>query len=78
MADLIVRGVDDEIERALEARAVTHGLSAEAEHRRILAEALTRPPKRTFAEILSSMPDVGRDEDFQRVQGSGTAGDVFD
>ena len=40
MADLLVRGVDEEIVRALKERAGAHGRSAEAEHREILREAL--------------------------------------
>ncbi len=43
MPDLLVRGVEEEIVRALNARAGAHGRSAEAEHRAILAAALTRP-----------------------------------
>jgi plasmid stability protein len=78
MANLLVRGVDDEIVRALKERAVAHGRSAEAEHRRILAEALTRPRKRGFAEVLASMPDAGLDADFERVQATVAASNVFD
>ena len=78
MADLLVRGVDEEIVRALKERAGAHGRSAEAEHREILAEALLRPRKRSFAEVLASMPNVGTDADFERVQSGGQAHDVFD
>jgi hypothetical protein len=49
-------------------RAGKRGTSAEAEHRRILAEALRKPRKKTFAEVLAKMPNVGRDSDFERVQ----------
>jgi antitoxin FitA len=78
MADLLVRGVDDEIVRALKERAGAHGRSAEAEHREILAAALLRPRRRSFAEVLASMPNVGRDEDFERVQSGTDAPRVFD
>ena len=54
MANLLVRGVDDDVVRALKERAGEHGQSAEAEHRAILAEALTRPSRRTFGEVLAS------------------------
>lgn len=67
MADLLVRGVDASIVRALKERAVAHGRSAEAEHRAILAAALARPRRRSFEEVLAAMPDVGRDEDFARI-----------
>ncbi|MGQ9425203.1 FitA-like ribbon-helix-helix domain-containing protein [Gilvimarinus sp. F26214L] len=77
MANLIVRNVDDKIALALKQRAAQHGVSAEAEHRRILEEALVRPSKKTFLEVLSQMPDVGNDKDFTRVQDRG-APDVFE
>jgi antitoxin FitA len=78
MPDLLVRGVDVEIVRALKQRAGAHGRSAEAEHRAILAAALARPRRRTFAEVLASMPDVGLDEDFERVDATELAPHVFD
>lgn len=68
MADLIVRGLDDELVRSLKERAARHGRSAEAEHRAILAAALARPRKKTLAEVLLSMPDVGEDADFARAR----------
>jgi plasmid stability protein len=52
---------------ALKERAGGHGRSAEGEHRAILGEALARPRKRTFAEVLASIPEVGIDEDFERI-----------
>jgi plasmid stability protein len=68
MANLIVRNVDDEIANALKLRASRHGISAEAEHRRILEQALMRPKKRSFLDVLREIPEVGRDEDFVRPQ----------
>jgi antitoxin FitA len=67
MADLIVRNVDDAIANALRMQALQHGISAEAEHRRILEQALLRSKKKTFLEALSQIPDVGLDADFTRV-----------
>jgi plasmid stability protein len=67
MADFLVRGLDDALVRALKERAVKHRRSAEAEHREILAAALIQPRKRSFAEVLASMPAVGADADFERV-----------
>ncbi len=78
MADLLVRGVDEELVLALKERAGAHGRSAEAEHREILAAALARPRRRSFAEVLASMPDVGADSDFERVEGEGVSRVVFD
>lgn len=67
MADLIVRNIDDAIVKALQQRASQHGVSAEAEHRKILEQVLLNPSKKSFAEILSQIPNVGMDEDFDRV-----------
>jgi antitoxin FitA len=78
MADLLVRGVDEEIVRALKERAGAHGRSAEAEHREILAAALARPRRRSFAEIIASIPNVGLDSDFERVRSVVESPDVFD
>jgi len=77
MANLIVRNIDDDIADALKARASRHGISAEAEHRRILQQALTRPKKKTFVEVLGKMPNVGEDADFAREQDE-TAAKIFD
>lgn len=78
MPDLIVRGVDETLVRALKARAGMFGRSAEAEHREILAAALIGPRKRSFAEVLATMPDVGQDADFERVQSGHDTPRVFD
>ncbi len=66
MASLVVRHVDDEIVWALKQRASARGISAEAEHRRILQQALMSPKRRSFLQLLAEMPDVGQDEDFAR------------
>ena len=78
MADLLVRGVDEAVVKALKERAGAHGRSAEAEHRAILAAALARPRKRSFAQVLASMPDVGTDADFERVSSAAEPSRVFD
>ncbi len=67
MAKLLVRNLDPSIVDALKERAARHKQSAEAEHREILKEALLKPRKKSFAEVLASMPNVGEDEDFERV-----------
>ena len=64
--NLVVRNVDSNVIQALKETAARHGRSAEAEHREILREALTRPPRRPLADVLAEMPNVGRDEDFAR------------
>ena len=78
MPDLLVRGVDEEIVRALKERAGAHGRSAEAEHRAILAAALVRAWRRSFAEVLASMPPVGDDADFERIHSAGSLAHVYD
>jgi len=76
MANLVVRNIDDEIVKALKARAGLEGISAEAEHRKILEAALLRPRKKSFSEVLLAIPNVGNDSDFQRIQDDGVK-DVF-
>ena len=62
--NLVVRNIDEDIALALKQQAASHGRSAEAEHREILRMVLQRPKRRSLAEVLSSMPDVGDDADF--------------
>ena len=63
MANLLVRNIDDEIVTALNRRAEQKGISAEAEHRNLLTAALSEPQKRSFAEVIQSIPPVGHDDD---------------
>ncbi len=67
MANLIVRNIDEAIIKALKLRASQHGVSAEAEHRKILEQVLLKPQRKSFAEVLSQIPNVGNDADFERV-----------
>ena len=67
MANLIVRNVDERIVRELKSRAGKHGRSAEAEHRELLAAVLLKSRKKSFAEVLAAMPNVGKDADFVRI-----------
>ncbi len=64
MAQLIVRNLEDELVHLLKARAAANGLSAEEQHRRILRTALRT---RRLADHLRAMPEVGADEDFDRL-----------
>ena len=63
MAQLIVRGLPDEVVQRLKERAARHGWSAEEEHRRLLKRALLSDG---LGEYLTQMPDVGEDGDFAR------------
>jgi len=62
--NLVVRNVDEGVALALKQLAASHGRSAEAEHREILRTVLQRPKRRSLAEVLASMPNVGEDDDF--------------
>lgn len=55
MAQLTVRNVPDDVAAALKARAARAGRSAEAEHRRILEEALRRDPAEEFVRSLEAL-----------------------
>jgi len=77
MANLVVRNIDIEIVRALKSRAGRLGISAEAEHRKILELVLLKPKQKSFEEVIISIPNVGLDSDFERIQDKDTV-DVFD
>jgi plasmid stability protein len=66
MAQLLVRGLDEEVVRRLKLRAARNGHSAEEEHRRILGAALADESRPDLLEALLAMPDAGADEDFER------------
>ena len=77
MANLVVRNLDQRIVDALKQRAARHGRSAEAEHRALLEELLLQPKAKSFAEVLAAMPDVGEDEDFERLEDAAGNDHVF-
>ncbi len=78
MPSLVVRNLDEPIIIALKERAVAHQRSTEAEHRAILAEVLSKPKRKTFAEALLSIPYIGNDADFIRINDDNRAPNVFD
>lgn len=59
---------------ALKLRAVANGRSVEAEHREILRQALDTSEE--FKRLLAAMPAAGDDDDFARVQDTGTNVDL--
>ncbi len=77
MGSLVVRNINDEVVTALKVLAGKHGISAEAEHRKILESALLGPKKKSFTEVLKLIPNVGKDSDFERIEDIRTV-DVFD
>jgi antitoxin FitA len=68
MAQLVVRNLPEELVAALKQRAARNRRSAEQEHREILKAALRGGRRRTLADVLGSMPNVGGDSDFARGQ----------
>ncbi len=78
MSQLVVRNIEPEIVEALRQRAAAANISAEEQHRRLLREALARPRKLTFEELILSMPNGGRDEDFERDHEQTMRPDPFD
>lgn len=68
MAQLMVRNLPEELVRALKQRAAKRNRSAEQEHREILKAALQGPRRRSLAQVLARMPNVGDDRDFARGQ----------
>jgi plasmid stability protein len=77
MANLVVRNLDNRIVDALKQRAARHRRSAEAEHRALLEELLLQPKAKSFAEVLAAMPNVGEDEDFERLEDAAGNNHVF-
>ncbi|MCX4026535.1 DNA-binding protein [Endozoicomonas sp. SM1973] len=69
MSSLVIHDVDEEIVGALGNLAEQNGTSPEIEHRRILEAALkpAEPQKKCFIEFLDSMPNIRKDEDFERI-----------
>ncbi len=66
MASLVVRNLEESIISALKQKAAEDGVSAEEEHRKILRNFLINSQRKSFAQVLKEMPNVGNDLDFQR------------
>ena len=72
MAQLLVRGIEDDVVRELKLRAARHGRSAEEEHRQILRKALrSQGAEQSLKDLLAAMPAVGSDRDFERPEDRG-------
>ncbi len=70
MHTLIIKNIDRAIMKALQVRAAAQDTSVEIEVVRALSEALLKPNKKTLAETLASIPHVGLDSDFERINTS--------
>jgi plasmid stability protein len=70
MAQLVVRGLEENLVQRLKQRAVAHGVSAEEEHRYILRQALNEADDEfpDLKALLMGMPAGGEDADFARVR----------
>ena len=66
MTQLVVRNLPEGLARALKQRAAKRNRSAGQEHREILKAALRGVQRKPLAEVLASMPNVGKDSDFAR------------
>ena len=69
MAQLLVRNISEALVRTLKLRAAEHGISAEEEHRRILAEQLlpvSQSAPYDFKDHLSALSEVEDDVSFDR------------
>ena len=65
MAQLLVRNISEALVRTLKLRAAEHGISAEEEHRRILAEQLlsvSQAAPYDFKDHLSALAEDAGDE----------------
>ncbi len=76
MAQLIVRRLEKEVVQKLREQAAKYGISMEEQHRRILRGTLLRKkptpnrkqkrsPKMSLKEYLLTMPNIGKDSDFE-------------
>ena len=64
MTDILIRDIDDQVDKALKIRAVEHGRTREAEIKHILkSTVLRRPEKRSLADALMDIPKLDLDED---------------
>ena len=72
MTDILIRDIDNELDKALKIMAIQHGRTREAEIKSILKSAISRPPKkRTLADVLMDIPKLNTDTDelFKRPAG---------
>lgn len=65
MAQVIVRGLDDEIRDRLRRRAAAHGQSMEAEIRGILTKAVEDDDRSPFDVILDVAEELGGVDDLE-------------
>lgn len=72
MTDILIRDIDNELDKALKIMAIRHDRTREAEIKSILKSAVSRrPEKRVLADVLMDIPrlDMDTDELFKRPAG---------
>ena len=72
MTDILIRDIDNELDKALKIMAIQHGRTREAEIKSILKSAISRlPEKRSLADVLMEIPrlDTDSEELFKRDAG---------
>ena len=72
MTDILIRDIDNELDKALKIMAIQHGRTREAEIKSILKSAISGlPEKRSLADVLKEIPrlDTDSDELFKRPAG---------
>ena len=73
MTDILIRDIDNKLDKVLKIRAIQHGRTREAEIKSILKSVVSRrPEKRSLAEVLMDIPklDINTDDLFERPAGS--------
>jgi plasmid stability protein len=74
MTDILLRDIDERLDKALRILAVEHGRTREAEIKSILESAVSKNPrKRAFSEVLMAIPQLDADIDdlFRRPESGG-------
>ena len=72
MTDILIRDIDNELDKALKIMAIEHGRTREAEIKSILKSAIsTLPERRSLADVLMEIPRLNTDSDelFKRPAG---------
>ena len=64
MTDILIRDIDNSLDKALKIRAIRHGRTREAEIKFILKSAVSRRlEKRSLADALMDIPKLDHDAD---------------
>jgi plasmid stability protein len=62
MTDILIRDIEEALDKALKVRAIEHGRTREAEIKVILKSVVSRrPKKRSLADALMDIPKLGAD-----------------